>query len=100
MLFDVVATTRDWALILLALEAFVLSLVFLLVLREATRGLRGLVPRAALILSRAERGLARFRVLVERAMMAVTRPLIWVTSTFAGVSACLKRVRCILTRGR
>ena len=100
MLFDVIATARDWALILLALEAIVLALVILLVLRETTRGLRGLVPRAALILSRAERGLARLRVLVERAMTAVTRPLVWVISTFAGVSAVLERVRRILTRGR
>ena len=100
MLFDVIATARDWALILLALEAIVLALVILLVLRQTTRGLRRLVPRAALLLSRADRGLARFRDLVERAMKAIARPLVWVVSTFAGVSAGLKRVRRILIRGR
>jgi len=91
---------RDSAITLLAIEAFVVSLIVLLVLIMVTRLLRKLrrrfVPTIRIV------G-AKFTVamhIVQRIMEAICAPIIWAHSAFAGIRAGASGVRRILLGGR
>lgn len=93
MFFHVIGTARDVAIILLALEAFVLCLAVLLVTYFVQRGLGRLLPQIALALVRAREFLGGVQAAVHRLSASITAPFIWVSSKSAAVQALVRRIR-------
>jgi hypothetical protein len=83
--YQVLSGVRDGALILLALEGFVLCIVPLLVLYYITRGLRQLMPRVVPAMRRAHEAVRSVQSYVERAMSAICAPFIWLARVSAQV---------------
>ncbi len=100
MIWEILAKSRDGALILLAVEGLLLGAVPLLVLYYVTKGLRRLLPQVRPGLRRAHEGFLRAQAVVERLMEAVRAPFLWGHGVVAGLRALASRVRRILCFGR
>jgi len=79
------AAWRDAALILLAVEAFVLGLLAAAVLYWSLRGLGRWIERIRPVLFRARMYAWRTRELTGRAMSIVAAPFIWLQSIVQGL---------------
>jgi hypothetical protein len=79
------AMWRDAALILLALEAFVLGLLPAAVLYWSLRGLGRLLERIRPVLFQARMVTWRTRDLTRQAMSALAAPFIWLQSALEGL---------------
>jgi hypothetical protein len=79
------AMWRDAALILLALEAFVLGLLLAATLYRSLRGLGRLLDRIRPVLFQARLVTWRTRELSGQAMSALAAPFIWLQSTLEGL---------------
>lgn len=90
MPFQALATARDWALILLALEMMVLAAVPLAILYFVTKGLRGFLPKVRPALRRAADWLRAFHLTVERIMAAVRAPFITANAAAARAQVTLR----------
>lgn len=81
MFLEQLGAARNGAIILLAIESLVLSLVPLLILYYVTRWLRGFIPRVAPGMQRAHLGLLGLQRGVDRVMAAIVAPFLWLEST-------------------
>ncbi len=88
---EILATARDWGLLLLCVQWFLLALLPALALWKVTRALRGFLPKA-------KAGLAALRARVEggmqgvaRVMAALRRPFIWWSSLSQGLQTIIRR---------
>lgn len=100
MVWEILAKSRDGALILLALEGLLLGVVPLVALYHATKGLRRLLPQVRPGLRRVHEGFLRAQEVVERLMAALRAPFLWGYGVVAGLRALASRVRRILSFGR
>jgi len=91
---------RDSAITLLAIEAFVVSLIVLLVLIMVTRLLRKLRRRFVPTIRIVGEKFTVAMHIVQRIMEAICAPFIWAHSAYAGIRAGASGVRRILLGGR
>lgn len=98
MFFETVAIARDIAIILLALQAFVVCLVVLLVSWKTTSGLRAFVPRFDAFLKRTQMTFSRVTDGVDRAMQIVRAPFEWLNRTADQARAIVDDFRTKLAR--
>lgn len=85
MVGSVVGMARDWAIILLAIEALVISLVPLIALYYVTRWLRQFVPRVRPFLRRLDESVRGFSAGAKLLVLHIAAPLVWIG---AAVAAC------------
>lgn len=100
MIWDILAKSRDGALILLAVEGLLLGAVPLVALYYVTKGLRQLLPQVRPGLRRAHEALLRVQALVERVMAGLRAPFLWGHGVIAGLRALGSKVRHMLRVGR
>ena len=85
MFYDIVATARDWAIILLALEAIILCAVPLFVLWYVTRAIGSFLPRVRPGLQHFQAQAIGISEKIEQASEAVRAPFVWIEATQARV---------------
>ena len=88
---EILATARDWGILVLFVQWFLLALLPAFVLWKVTRALKGLLPKA-------KKGLAALRARGERVtrgimrvMAAVRRPFIWLSGLGQGLQTIVRR---------
>lgn len=99
MVFDILSTAGKWATILLALEAFLFSLLPLFILYKALWGLYRFVPKVAPALRHAHQKTLRITHGVERTMALMAAPFIWANSFIARIGAYVTGL-CRILQGR
>lgn len=88
---EILATARDWGILVLFVQWFLLALLPALVLWKVTRALGGFLPKvkASLVAVRAKAdGVAQG---ITRIMAAVRRPFVWLASLSQGLQTILRR---------
>ena len=100
MIWDILAKSRDGALILLAVEGLLLGAVPLVALYYMTKGLRRFLPQVAPAFRRTHEELLRIQALVERLMAGLRAPFLWCHGVIAGLRALGSKVRHMLCLGR
>jgi len=92
MFYQIAGIARDSALILLVIEALVLSLIPLLAFYYLNRGLRQLLPKVTPAFRQAQTWLVGFRDGVEQVMGAIAAPFMWLNTTMTACSRALTKV--------
>lgn len=92
MFYQIAGIARDSALILLVIEALVLSLIPLLAFYYLNRGLRRLLPQVTPSLRQAQAWLVGFKGGVEKVMGAIAAPIMWLNATMTACSRALTKV--------
>lgn len=85
MFHDVIASARDWALILLALQTMLLCALPLYVLLKCVQGLRRFLPRVAPGLRSAHSFVRRVSAGIDRALASIRAPFLWLLSVHARI---------------
>jgi hypothetical protein len=83
--YQVVATARDWSLILLVLEGMLLCAVPLYVLLQITKGLRRFLPKVRPALRSVHAKIASVSMGIERVLAALRAPFLWIEDATARV---------------
>ncbi len=96
MVFEILSVAGKWATILLALEAFLISLLPLFILYQMVRGLRRLVPKVAPTLRSVHQAMVRVSRGIQRAMAILAAPFIWGSSFMARLRASAVGLRRIV----
>lgn len=94
MFYDVIASARDWAIILLVLQAMVLFALPLFVFLKCVQGLRGFLPRVRPQLRQLHALVTRVSSAIDRALAAMRAPFVWLLSAQAriqGIGRAWKR---------
>jgi hypothetical protein len=89
------AIARDAALILLALEGLLVGAAALLLIRATARGLRSLVPQFKLFMHKAQRTSSQVRGVIERAMLLLCMPFIWLNRASVQLTALARRLHAL-----
>jgi hypothetical protein len=100
VLQSILATARDWSVILLALEAFLASLVPLFILFKLVQWLGRLLSKVVPVLRQAQQYILKAKHYIERAMELIAAPFIWVNSVAVGIKEGAASVRRLLAKGR
>jgi len=87
MTLENLAIARDWAVIVLALQALVVVALALFVAFMLNRGLRRTRPKAVSGLHRARHAVSDVSRVVRLRTVDAARPFVWVDSTRVGVRA-------------
>ncbi len=95
-----VGIARDGAVILLAIEVFVISLVSLVILLRITKALRTFIPQVAPALRETHRKLSLILGGVTQAMEWIRSPFVWILGTITGIRACLESLQRSMDKGR
>jgi len=99
MVFDILSVAGKWATILLALEAFLLSLIPLFILYKILQGLYHFVPKVAPALRRAHQQMLKIARGIKRSMALIAAPFIWAHSVTARLRASMTSL-CRILQGR
>jgi len=88
---EILATARDWGILVLFAQWFLLALLPAFVLWKVTRALRGFLPKmkASLVSLRAK--IERVTQGIKRLMAAVRRPFIWWSGLSQGLQTIIRR---------
>lgn len=93
MVVEILATARDWSVILLVLEFLVLGAVPLVILYLITKGLRSVLRQARPFLHNLVAHVQQGLGYVEFALGTIARPFIWLHTRFSALSAFWRRLR-------
>jgi len=99
MFLRVVGISRDVAVILLAIEIFLVSLISLFILLRITKALRTFIPQVAPALREAHRKLSLILDGVTQAMQWIRSPFVWIFGTIAGIRAGLQSLQRSMLKG-
>ena len=100
MFLHIVGIARDGAIILLAIEIFLVSLISLFILLRITKALRVFIPRVAPALRGAHQKLSLILNGITRVMNGIRLPFLWIFGTISGVCACLESLQRGMLKGR
>ena len=99
MAFEILATARNWSVILLALEFLVLGAVPLIILYVITRWLRGVVRQTRPFLQQVAGYVYQGLAAIDGAMTKVAAPFLWLHMRHAMVMGFWKRWERGISRG-
>ncbi|MCD6518886.1 MAG: hypothetical protein J7M05_03055 [Anaerolineae bacterium] len=97
---DILHNARDAAILLLALEAFALFIIPLLLFYHLNRWLRRFIPRLVSGLQRVQEVALRISRAVEKGMRIFSAPFLWLAEMAEGMRALWWRARQVMVRGR
>ena len=100
MVDSIVGVARDWAIILLAIEAFIISLVPLIALYYVTRWLKQFVPRVRPFLRRLDESIRGFSAGVQLIMLRIAAPFVWIGAAIAACRGFMHRLSSLGQGGR
>ena len=100
MFLRVVGISRDAAVILLAIEVFLVSLISLFILSRITKALRTFIPQVAPALREAHRKLSLILDRVTQAMEWIRSPFVWIFGTITGIRVSLESLQRSMNKGR
>lgn len=86
MFYQIVATARDWSLILLVLEGMLLCAVPLFLLLQITKWLRGFLPQVRRALRSVRARVVSVSAGIDRVLAGLRAPVLWVEGAKARVS--------------
>lgn len=88
---EILVIARDWGILVLFVQWFILALLPLLILWKVTRALKRFLPRARTVMATLRAKVERVTQGVARVMAAVRRPFVWWSSVAQGVRTIAKR---------
>ncbi|MHB1295699.1 MAG: hypothetical protein ACYC4R_11970 [Anaerolineae bacterium] len=92
MFEEAIAIARDWAIILLAIEALLLALIPLFVFWHTTRGLGKFLPKVRPGMRQAQQRVSSVTQAIEHGLDRVASPFITVRGTVEGARAGASRL--------
>ena len=99
MVFGGLVTAREWAILLLAVEMFVLALVPLFILYHVTRWLRQLIPKVTPALRNVHRKLRNVSYVIGRVLEFIRAPFVWVMGISEGIRVVVVSLLGALSNG-
>lgn len=96
MVWDILSTAGKWATILLALEAFLFSLLPLFVLYKFLQFLYRFIPKLVPAMRLAHQKMVRIAGIIERIAALMVAPFVWSSGFLAKVRAYMVSLRRVL----
>jgi hypothetical protein len=88
---EILATTRDWSILVLFVQWFILALLPAFLLWKVTRALKRFLPRARAAMVAARSTVDRVAQVISQCMAAVRRPFVWWSSAAHGAQTIVRR---------
>lgn len=96
MWLDALHIAREGAIILLAIEIFILSLIPLLVLYYVTKWLRTFIPKVVPALQEGRRWVFQVFAVITSVMAAIRAPFVWAISANVAMKTWIARLQRLI----